>query len=137
MRCLVRRCKRHPVAANRCRTHAKKAADRAWTAAIRTRGACELAELHPFPCAGRLQAAHGFSRRYLGTRYLLTNGFALCAAAHIYWTYRPLEWDDVLRRRWGTLTYRRLRRLAVTFTGPVDYAGVLASLARAEGARAA
>lgn len=95
---------------------------------MRERGTCELASFHAFGCSGRLQAAHGFSRRYLGVRYEPSNGFALCAAAHIYWTHRPLEWDDLLRRRWGRARYAKLRRAALSFSGRLDYAAVLAAL---------
>jgi hypothetical protein len=84
-------------------------ADRLWSLAVRKKGRCELEG-----CAGRgvLQAAHGFSRRYRGTRWLLINGFALCAGCHVSMTHDPLRWDDHLRVAWGPLVYEELKRLA-------------------------
>ena len=56
-------------------------------------------------CAGRcegkpsgvLQCAHGFSRRYRATRWDERNAWCLCQGCHLYWTLRPLEWDDWMR----------------------------------------
>lgn len=82
------------------------------------------------PHVGALQAAHGFSRRYRNTRWLPVNGFALCAAHHVYWTHRPIEWDEWLRVAWGQETYYELRLLALRTTPP-DVSAALEKL-RAE-----
>lgn len=129
--CVVRGCRRRPRSAGYCLTHAKREADRLWSLVVRGSGeGCEMADRHPtFPCGGPIQAAHGFSRRYRGTRYVLLNGFRICAAAHRYWTERPLEWDELLRERWGEVVYEEMRRLALHDDGP-DYSEVLAELQR-------
>lgn len=62
-------------------------------------------------CGGHdgLQWAHVHSRSYLAIRWNRENSMALCRKDHMYFTNRPLEWEewcrtsgipwDVLRRR--------------------------------------
>lgn len=99
-----------------CRSHARQEQDRMWSEEVRVKGDCELSRYHydRFPCGGVLQAAHGFSRRYLGIRHNPLNGFCICAASHRYWGMRPLEWDNILRTEWGETVYEELRRLALS-----------------------
>lgn len=119
--CSEPRCHRPRRAILRCATHAVRELDSLWSRLVKAKGICELADSHPtFPCSGILNAAHGFSRRYAGTRHILLNGFAICGAAHTYWTHRPLEWDVILRERWGESVYEELRRLALK-AGRPDY----------------
>ena len=84
-------------------------ADRLWSLVVRKRGACENARPE---CAGVLQAAHGFSRRYRGTRWLPINGFCLCQGCHVMFTHDPLGWDDFLRWQWGQRVYDELKTYA-------------------------
>ena len=96
--------------------------DRLWSLIVRSRGASEI--------SGKtegLQGAHGFSRSYKSTRWLPINGFALTQAEHVYYTYRPLEWDEYLRKSWGQLTYDELRRRAINNVKQ-DMPAVLAAL---------
>jgi len=65
-----------------------------------------------------LQAAHGFSRRYQGTRYLPINGFCLCSGHHVFYTHDPIGWDNWLREQWGELVYDDLRHMAQKVTRP-------------------
>ena len=103
---------------------AKRAeADALWSRIVRSRGACEAEGPH----AGVLQGAHGFSRRYRNTRYLLINGFCLCAKHHVSATYDPLGWNDYLRHAWGPEVYEELKRLAQKTT-PADVAAALQAL---------
>ena len=92
-------------------------ADKLWSLIVRAKRYCEGEPSGP-ACSGSLQAAHGFSRRYRNTRWLLVNGFALCAAHHVYWTHRPLEWLEWLTDEWGFSVYEELRRLALSPTPP-------------------
>lgn len=110
-------------------------ADRLWSLIVRRWDSCESAEtaLSTGDCSGRMQAAHGFSRRYRNTRWLPLNGFCLCAAHHVYFTHRPIEWDNWLREVWGQTTYNELRLLALRTTPP-DVAEALEKL-RAEAAQ--
>lgn len=82
-------------------------ADRLWSLVVRKRGFCEI-------CAKteRLQGAHGFSRRYRGTRWLPINGFCLDAGCHVRMTHDPLLWDQFLLEQWGFDTYWNLRAMA-------------------------
>lgn len=73
-------------------------ADSLWSQIIRRPGACVICGQRE-----RLQGAHGFSRRYHATRHDLRNGFCLCSGHHVYFTHRPLEWDEWLRFEWGTV----------------------------------
>ena len=127
--CTTRSCKRAPTAGVMCLTHAKRKADELWGQVIRT-GQCDLwSFVHQ--CGGVIQACHGFSRGYMGTRYLLENGFSGCAAANFLAEVKPLEWDTYLRARWGEEKYERLRAIALNFGKKgehVDYQAVIADL---------
>jgi hypothetical protein len=101
----------------RCATHAVRELDSLWARLVRARGVCEAEGCGKID---GLQAAHGFSRRYVGTRWVLLNGFCLCNGCHVYYTHEPLGWDDFLRIRWGELVYEELRRLAL-LGGRPDY----------------
>ena len=87
-------------------------ADSLWSQIVRRReGGCVSGRpTH----AGGFQAAHGFSRRYHGTRWNLRNGFKLCQGCHVYWTHRPIEWNDWLMAEWGLLVYHELKRQALS-----------------------
>lgn len=99
-----------------------KQADALWSKLVKLPGACEICTL-----PSRLQAAHGFSRRYRGTRWLPINGFCLCAGDHLTMTYNPIAWDDWLRARWGAPVYAELRRLALKTAKP-DFPAIIAAL---------
>lgn len=89
---------------------------------VRARGRCEDCGSTEF-----LQWAHGFSRRYRGTRWDLRNSFCLCRGCHYRFTLRPLEWDEWLRNRWGQDQYDLLRRQAL-HGGKVDVKLILVAL---------
>jgi hypothetical protein len=63
-----------------------------------------------------LQCAHGFSRRYRGTRWDEEANFCLCSGCHFYFTHRPIEWDDYMKNVWGEEKYWRIRRQAQAVT---------------------
>ena len=92
----------------------KVEADRLFSLLIRARGHCESGR---DGCKGPLQCAHGFSRRYMGTRWVTENCFCLCAGHHLYWTHRPIEWDEWMRLKLGKF-YEPLRHRALTLTTP-------------------
>jgi 5-methylcytosine-specific restriction endonuclease McrA len=70
----------------------------------------------------RLQCAHVVSRRYLGVRYDLRNAMCLCAACHMRFTHRPLEWEVFVTERMGEAAYIGLKRRALAFRGPLNRA---------------
>jgi hypothetical protein len=62
---------------------------------------------------GGLQCAHGFSRRYRLIRWDMRNAFPFCAGCHIYFTHRPLEWEQWLRVKWGDELYEEMKQTAL------------------------
>lgn len=119
------RCHRPRRAIMRCATHAVWELDSLWGRLVRAKGRCEVCGK-----TDGLQAAHGFSRRYGGTRWVLLNGFALCNGCHVRFTHDPLGWDAILRERWGEAPYEELRRLALSGGRP-DYELTYATLVEA------
>lgn len=99
-----------------------KQADALWSKLVKLPGHCDIC-LMP----SRLQAAHGFSRRYRGTRWLPINGFCLCSGCHLTMTYDPIAWDDYLRTAWGLAVYADLRALALKKATP-DFPSIIAAL---------
>jgi len=87
--------------------------DRFFSVIVRSVGHCEACGI-----ATNLQCAHGFSRRYRTVRWDERNAFALCRACHVYYTHRPLEWDEWLRDRWGNAGYDVMRNLALNGPKP-------------------
>lgn len=65
-----------------------------------------------------IQAAHGFSRSYRAVRWDDRNCFPLCRSHHVYWTHRPLEWDQWLRAVWGDEQYDAIRWQALSHQAP-------------------
>ena len=78
-------------------------------------------------CAGNLQAMHGFGKKaYPGVRYATWNGCCGCSAAHSYYSWRPPEWENYLRSRWGEDVYQERLREAME-TRKYDLAAVAAT----------
>lgn len=111
----------------KARKATSKRCDIAWSAAVRASGPCRLIGRPGHACGGPIQAAHGFSRRYRGTRWDLRNGFPLCAGGHVKYTYDPLAWDQLLREWWGVELYEEMRAKAQAPSRP-DFAAILGSL---------
>lgn len=108
-----------------------------WSQFIRRRdGVCQAqgqtTGRHLHVCLGdlHLQAAHGFGKKvYPATRFEPWNGFALCASAHTYYTWREPEWQNYLRSRWGNELYEMRLREACKATKH-DFAAIEAELIR-------
>jgi hypothetical protein len=79
-----------------------------WSRWIKRNDRCELLGIGSHRvCRGPLQAMHGFGKKaYPGVRYAIWNGFSGCAGIHAYYTWRPPEWENYLRSRWGEETYQ-------------------------------
>jgi hypothetical protein len=58
-----------------------------------------------------LQWAHVIRRSYLAVRWDRANSMALCAADHLYFTHRPLEWEQWCRD--NEVPYDSLRMVAL------------------------
>jgi hypothetical protein len=83
------------------RMSATKRADALFSKIVRASGPCRAAvEEKDHTCAGAKQAAHVHSRRYRSIRWSFDNCVPLCQGAHVFYTHRPLEWEDACRR-WG------------------------------------
>lgn len=82
-------------------------------------------------CGSRASdAAHLFSKRYQGTRWLLENGRALCREHHLHMTKHDLEWKAYLGNRLGLVAFEELRARAYAKARP-DYDEVRAALVAA------
>lgn len=100
---------------------AKATADKWFSLIIRSSGQCyQCGESDP----RQLQCAHIFSRRYLDTRWDEDNALCLCAACHMFFTHRPIEWEDFVSEEIGWDAYLRLRARAIKVTKP-DYVELL------------
>lgn len=73
-------------------------------------------------CGGsqNLQWAHIVSRRYLSTRWSLSNSLVLCAGCHLRWHHRPLEGAAWFGERFP----ERALSLRVIRNGKVDHHGM-------------
>jgi len=79
--------------------------DKLFSEKIRARGYCEW-------CGGKstnLHCAHIFSRRFLHTRWLEENAFALCPRCHRKAHDRPTEFTDFVIRQLGQQRYNQLK----------------------------
>lgn len=102
-------------------------ADKLWSLIVRSRGRCEACGGGDGPGRFVLQGAHGFSRRYRGTRWLPINGFCLCSGCHVSFTHDPLAWDGWLRNVWGESVYSELRAKAQATCKP-DFGQIIPAL---------
>ena len=125
--CSVPRCKSHRekiAVGDRllCSSHALQEADRLFSLLVRAVAECER-------CGKRdgLQCSHFISRRYLGTRWVRLNAECLCVGCHKFLTERPIEARDRARELLGATVYDELEDRARRFTGPVDYAAIIAN----------
>lgn len=129
--CSRLRCKRSAARGlNLCLTHAKREADRLFSLVVRKRdGLCCYCGTYD-----QLQCAHILSRSYLSVRFDTRNAIALCKSHHVYFTHRPLEWEEWIER---ALPGRRdlLRRLALPYftdgyaeRSKPDYASLISAL---------
>lgn len=100
-------------------------ADTLFSQKVRAAGRCARCG-----AADRLQCAHIVSRRYLCTRWDKDNAICLCAGCHMYFTHRPLEWEEWITSRIGTANYEELKRKALGTCKP-DYPEILAEIKRA------
>lgn len=85
-------------------------ADRLFSQFIRTRdGMC-------YRCGTteNLQCAHIISRSYKTIRTHPLNAIALCRSCHVYFTHRPLEWQDWIEERFPGI-WQQMRDRALTY----------------------
>jgi len=88
----------------------EEACDKLFSLITRSIGMCESGRLDH---KGNLQCAHGISRSYKPIRWDPRNAWCLCAGCHVFYTLRPLEWDEWLHERWGEALYGEMRQTAL------------------------
>lgn len=108
--------KKSAVTCASCRKMMKKRvnymaqADRLFSQRIKERdGACVRCGSVEF-----LQCAHILSRSYKAIRTDERNAVTLCRSCHVYFTHRPLEWEQWVRESFGGL-WDELRAKALTY----------------------
>lgn len=79
-------------------------------------------------CNGNLQCAHIHSRSYKSIRTDFKNAIALCAKHHVYFTHRPLEWQEFVESQWPGV-WDELKAKALEY-GNVDWKARHAELKR-------
>lgn len=91
------------------RTDYRKQADLLFATAVRGIGFCE-------ECGSQrnLQCAHIISRSYSRIRVDFRNAVCLCQGCHMFFTNRPLEWEEWVTARIGIGSFRALRQIART-----------------------
>lgn len=94
--------------------------DKLFSISVRARGVCED-DREGHECAGARQCAHGFSRRYNGTRWDPRNCFCLCARSHVYYDSNPIQKEDFMVRKMGQELYNELRRQALVGRAPREH----------------
>ena len=61
----------------------------------------------------RPQCGHLISRTYRAIRFTPQNATTLCSKCHVFFTHRPLEWQDWCEERWpGRLAMLKAQALA-------------------------
>lgn len=66
------------------------------------------------PHKGLLQCAHIISRSYKSIRTVPENAVTLCQSHHVYYTHRPLEWQEWVEQRFPG-RWEDLRRVALSY----------------------
>ena len=104
----------------------KKQADQVFSLIIRSVGKCANCD-----STYRLQCAHIISRGYLNLRWDIRNAVCLCSSCHIFYTFRPLEWDDWVNERIGKDVHDGLKREAKAIhNGKIFYDDLIQALKR-------
>lgn len=93
----------------------KKKCDQLFSELIRKAGKC-----HRCGSIYRLQCAHIFTRGYYTIRWDIENAVCLCSKCHVYFTYKPIEWEDYIKPIIGEDKWRELRQKALTYQ-KIDY----------------
>ena len=85
-------------------------ADALFSAYIRTRDGWQCQRCGAIE---RIQCAHLIGRAYRAVRFAAPNATALCQGCHVFFTHRPLEFQDWCEERWpGRLALLKAQALA-------------------------
>lgn len=78
------------------KTKAKNKLDKIFSLLVRSVGQCELAGEDKIKCGGCLQCAHIIGRGNLFLRWNRLNALCICAGHHVYYTYHPEAWRELM-----------------------------------------
>ena len=84
------------------RSTLKRKCDVLFSKIVRSHGKCELEGIMGVRCKGPLQTMHIAGRRYLRLRWDSNNVLCGCAAHHLYFTHRPLEFYTMVQEFFPT-----------------------------------
>lgn len=65
---------------------------------VRRNGYCEIKGLDKVRCGGVVQDMHIVGRANTALRYLISNHLCGCQGHHVYYTYHPTEWQQLIAR---------------------------------------
>ena len=78
------------------KTKSKRELDKLFSLAVRSCGRCELQGMYFIHCGGNLQCMHIIGRGNLYLRWNRSNAICGCAGHHVYYTYHPEAWRELL-----------------------------------------
>jgi hypothetical protein len=78
------------------KTKAKNKLDKLFSLSVRSIGICQLAGKDKVHCGGPLQCMHVIGRGNLYLRWDKRNALSGCAGHHVYYTYHPEAWRDLM-----------------------------------------
>lgn len=105
----------------------RKSCDAAFSLWVRSIGVCEAAG-EGNGCKGNLQCAHVLTRGYSAIRWFPGNALSLCAGHHVFYTHRPVSWEEFIVAKLGQAHWDELRVLARTPVAVPDYRELLAEI---------
>lgn len=80
------------------KTKAKNKLDKLFSATVRTISVCEMQGLDKIRCSSVLQCAHIIGRANLFLRWDDRNAICLCSGHHVFYTYHPEAWRDMMSK---------------------------------------
>lgn len=95
-------------------------ADALFSLIVRRNGCHEAAVSPAHECVGGIQCAHIVSRSYRSTRWDEDNAMGLCAGRHVFYTHRPLEWEDFVAQNWHVARPTLRRRALEAWDGDIE-----------------
>lgn len=72
--------------------------DKLFSLKVRSMGQCFLRGMDKVNCGGPLQCAHVIGRGNKYLRWHSYNGLCLCAGHHVYYTYHPEAWREIMMK---------------------------------------
>lgn len=99
------------------KTRAKRHLDKLFSLKVREHRICALWNVDGIKCSSVLQCAHVIGRANLYLRWNKLNALCICSGHHVYYTYHPEAWRELMQR-WYGIEYQILldeRNKKITF----------------------